>query len=132
MANFSIIHTTTKSDYSGSGAVAGNMELIASDWNATHFTLSAGQGLTIISDGANPPTLTFSIGGGGAAGTTSFAGHLLPAIDATYDIGSTLFRWRTGYFTGTLSAGSGFQTSSPGAISLNGAWQTTSDNSQFI
>src|SRR5436853_4700272 len=104
MAPFSITHSTVKQDYSGSGAVAANQELISADWNATHVTLSAGAGLQIASDGGNPPTLTFSIGG--AAGSTSFGDSLLPSIDNMFDIGSATMRWLNGYFAGTVSVGS--------------------------
>src|SRR5436853_2394187 len=105
MAPIAITHATTKVDYSGSGVVPSNAELIAADWNQTHVTLSAGAGLQISTDGGTPPTITFSIGG--AAGTTSFGDSLIPSIDNMFDIGELVpqLRWRHIYLAGTVSIG---------------------------
>src|SRR5437660_3334842 len=82
MANIPITHQKVGVDYVG-GVATNSQTLFAGDWNAVHFTLSAGSGISIVSDGAIPPTITFSLGGVG---------------------GLTI--------SGSVSAGTGFQTNS--------------------
>src|SRR5712664_381140 len=97
MANIFIVHQKTGVDYVG-GVATNNQTLFAGDWNAVHFILSAGSGISIVSDGGTPPTITFVAPG------TSF-GSLLPGADNVYDIGSLALRWRHIYVAGTVSIG---------------------------
>src|SRR2546425_1077306 len=100
MVNIPIVHATTKADYSGSGAVAANQELVAADWNQTHFTLSAGTNITIVSDGGTPPILTFASSPGLSGGTpnalplwatsSTLSNSLIGQSGSTVSVGATL------------------------------------------
>src|SRR5439155_22112876 len=126
LANIPIVHSTTKVDYTGSGAISANQELIAADWNATHVTLSAGAGLNIVTDGGTPPIITFSVSSTEPTATT-FGGSLIPTQDNVFDVGSPPLRWRSFYFGTALSGGSSVigsetvsTTISAGAVYLTG------------
>ncbi len=101
MAPIPIIHQTTKSAYPGIGQPTATQRLASTDWNQTHFNFLAGNGVTIDTDGASPPNITISTGGG----TTSVGGDILPSLDNTFNIGSNSLRWKHNFFSGVTSVG---------------------------
>lgn len=100
--NIDIRHALGAVDWDGSGTIDLNERLDATAWNAVIFTVSAGQGISIVSVGNSPFKIMWSVGGS----ATSFGGDIFPSVDDIYRVGRPLLRWSAGLFSRVVSVGS--------------------------
>lgn len=112
--NINLGSNTIKTDSFGNITTSGT--ITASSINITGSFTNTGNGvfnsLTVTGninsdDGALQTNGVTRIDNSGnlTAGTGSFAGHITPALDASYDVGSETVRWRNAYFSGDVTAG---------------------------
>ncbi|MFZ5365096.1 MAG: beta strand repeat-containing protein [Patescibacteria group bacterium] len=66
------------------------------------------------------------------ASTLSFNSRLVPATPNTYDIGASPDKWRNGYFSGTVYAGSTLQLSDSGITDTNSNLILTASGSNYV